>query len=69
MKEIILKVEGMHCEGCEKRIQNAIKNIEGVESVTANYNDGTVKVTLIKDIEKNIVTETIEDIGFEVKED
>ena len=59
----------MHCEGCEKRIQNAIKNIEGVESVTSNYNDGTVKVILIKDIEKNIVTEIIEDIGFEVKED
>ena len=26
MKEIILNVEGMACEGCENRIQNSLKN-------------------------------------------
>ena len=30
MKEIILNVEGMACEGCENRIQNSLKNIEGI---------------------------------------
>ena len=69
MKEIILNVEGMHCEGCETRIQNAVKNIKGVESVIANHNDGTVKITLNTNIEKSVIAETIEDIGFEVKED
>lgn len=69
MKEIILKVEGMHCGGCETRIQNAVKNIEGVENVIANHNDGTVKITLNTNIEKSVIVETIEDIAFEVKED
>lgn len=69
MKEIILNVEGMHCGGCERRIQNAVKNIEGVENVIANHNDGTVKITLNKEIEKSVIAEVIEDIGFEVKED
>ena len=69
MKEIILNVEGMHCGGCETRIQNAVKNIEGVENVIANHNDGTVKITLNTNIEKSVIVETIEDIAFEVKED
>jgi len=42
MKEIVLKVEGMACEGCENRIQNAVKNMEGIEKVVANHKEGTV---------------------------
>lgn len=68
MKEMILKVEGMHCGGCESRIQNSVGEIEGVESVTANHKEGNVKITLNKDIDKKVIVETIEDIGFEVKE-
>lgn len=69
MKEIILNVEGMHCGGCEARIKNSVSEIDGVESVTANHNDGTVKITLNKEIDKKVIQEAIEDIGFEVKED
>lgn len=67
MKELLLNVEGMHCGGCEKRIQNAVSDIEGVESVTASFEAGTVKVTLNKDIDEKVISEAIEDIGFEVK--
>ena len=31
MKEINLKVEGMMCTGCENRIQNAVKNMNGIK--------------------------------------
>ena len=31
MKEINLKVEGMMCIGCENRIQNAVKNMNGIK--------------------------------------
>lgn len=67
MKEIILNVKGMMCNGCENRIQNAIKNIEGVENVKADHNTGIVKVILSKDVEKEAISETITDIGFEVE--
>ncbi len=63
MKETIIKVQGMACEGCEKRIQKALKNMEGIENVVANHKEGTVTVianeTLI-----NIIKEKIEDLGF-----
>lgn len=69
MKETIIKVEGMVCGGCENRVQNALKTIEGVENVVANHTNGTVRVTSKDEVEVETMKEKIEDIGFEVKED
>lgn len=70
MEEIVLKVNGMMCGGCENRVKNAVQNIDGVESVNADHNTGKVIVIKNKNISKNIIIETLEDIGYEiVKED
>ena len=66
MEETIIKVEGMMCTGCENRIQNAVSEIKGVESVKADHEKGIVEVKWTADIKE--VKEAIEDIGFEVKE-
>ena len=67
MKETIIKVEGMVCNGCENRVQNALKNIEGVENVIADHVSGTVTVTSKEEVAESVMKEKIEDIGFEVK--
>lgn len=69
MKEIIIKVEGMVCNGCENRVQNVLKMVDGVENVIADYKTGTVKISSNIEIDKNDIKEKIEDIGFEIKED
>lgn len=70
MKETILIVNGMMCGGCENRVKNAIKNIEGVENVTADHNTGKVIVISNNEVSEEIIKETLEDIGYEVvKED
>lgn len=70
MEKIIIKVEGMVCGGCENRVKNALSTIEEVEKVEASHETGIVTVTANKEIEKSILEEKIEDIGFEViKED
>lgn len=70
MKKISLKVNGMVCNGCENRVINALKDIDGIESVSANHNSGTVIVTLKEETEDRIIEETIENLGFEIiKED
>ncbi len=66
MKETIIKVEGMVCTGCENRVQNALKTIEGRESVEANHKEGTVKVISTNEVTENAMKEKIEDIGFDV---
>lgn len=63
MKEVILKVQGMACEGCENRIQNALENMEGIEKVVANHKEGTVTVTANETL-INDIKEKIEDLGF-----
>lgn len=70
MKEINLKVNGMVCNGCENRVKNALKNIEGVENVIANHESGMVTVILKEEIDANIIIKTIENLGYEIiKED
>ena len=70
MKETILIVNGMMCGGCENRVKNAIKNIEGVENVTADHNTGKVIVVSNNEVSEETIKETLEDIGYEVvKED
>ncbi len=70
MKEINLKVNGMVCNGCENRVKNALKNIEGVENVIANHESGMVTVTLKEEIDANIIIKTIGNLGYEIiKED
>ena len=66
--EMEFKVEGMMCGGCENRVQNALKAIDGVETVVASHTKGTVTVTLNKEMDKNVIKEKIEDMGYEVKE-
>ena len=66
MEKIVLDVKGMMCEGCENRVQNVVKKIEGVENVKADHNTGKVTITLSKNIEKEAITEAIEDLGYEV---
>ena len=68
MKEICLLVEGMMCSGCENRVQNTLKSIEGVENVVADHIAKFVKVTLQENIEENSIKECIEELGFEVIE-
>ena len=66
MKETIINVKGMVCEGCEKRVKNALGEIKGIEKVEANYKTGIVKILANEDIERKNMEEVIEDIGFEV---
>ena len=66
--EMIFKVEGMMCGGCENRVQNALKTLDGVENVVASHTKGTVTVTLNKEVDRNAVKEKIQDLGYEVKE-
>ncbi len=69
MEEIRLNVNGMVCGGCEKRVVNSLSTIDGVKEVIANHNEGTVVIKSDEKIDRNIIKEKIEDLGFEVKED
>lgn len=68
MKEVILNVEGMACGGCEKRINNALMEIEGVTEVTANHTQKKVIIKMKENVDLSEIKEMISELGFEVKE-
>ena len=37
MKEIELKVNGMHCEACSKRLTNVLNDLEGVKRSKSQF--------------------------------
>lgn len=69
MNTIKLKVDGMKCEGCEKRIKNALELLEYVEEITCSHNKSEVIINATDEVNEEEIKETIEDLGFEIKED
>lgn len=66
MNDIVINVKGMMCTGCENRIQNALKMIDGVIEVKANYKEGTVKIYADNSVNIDVIKEKITDLDFEV---
>lgn len=67
MKEIILKVSNVECEGCENRIKNAISKIKGVKEINVSHETKILKVIAKDDIEKEI-REKLDMMDFKVEE-
>lgn len=62
-----LKVTGMHCEGCENKIQKMVGKIEGISDVKADRK----KETVIFDFDGSTQTlsavkKKIDELGYEV---
>ena len=68
--KIEIRISGMSCTGCENRVENILKNIENIESVNANYNTGIVEIETndIKNLDIDVIKETLEDLGYDILE-
>lgn len=65
MKEISLKIEGMHCTGCSGRLERVLNNLEGVENAKVDFESKTAVISF--DEGKNgieNIKEAISDAGF-----
>lgn len=65
MKEIKLKIEGMHCTGCSSRLEKVLNNADGVESATVSFEKKQAIITYNEtqtDIEQ--IKQIIQDTGF-----
>lgn len=66
MHKMKFKINGMVCTGCENRIKNVIKNIDGVKKVSADYKTGVVKMVAKDNIGIDIIKEKLETLDYEV---
>ena len=43
---VLIRIEGMHCHKCERAIQNALKENDGVHEVEVDFNSGQASILL-----------------------
>ena len=65
MKKEIL-IEGMHCGHCSESVKKALSKIEGVKEVSVDLYK-KVAVVDADGVNNKILTDAIDNIGFEVK--
>ena len=67
MKKVEFKIEGMHCEGCSKRLTKVLNNVDGVNMAEVSLEDKLAQIEYDEEITKpEDLQEAIEDAGFEV---
>ena len=62
-----LKVEGMMCAHCEARVKKALEAVPGVESATADHNEGVAVVTLAEPVADEILKAAVEAQDYKVQ--
>ena len=59
-------IEGMSCGHCSKRVEDTLKSIDGVKSVSVSLDEKKADIVLKTDVDNDILKTTVEDIGFSV---
>ncbi len=68
MQQLLLRVSGIHCEGCEERIARAERELgSGIAKVVAEHQAGTVRIVFdpARTSEKS-VRAAIERAGYQI---
>lgn len=59
-------INGMSCVHCSKRVEEALKSVNGVKSVKVSLEDKKADIILKNDVDNEILNNAVEDVGFEV---
>lgn len=63
----VLTVEGMHCENCQARVENAIDRLDGVVC-KVNLKHKTAVVSYSRPVDSQELRKIIENLGYQVTE-
>ncbi|RMF06107.1 copper chaperone [Candidatus Woesearchaeota archaeon] len=66
MKEVEIKVEGMHCKSCEELVKEAVSELKGVKKVEASASEGVVRVAYDdSEVSEGDIRKAIKSEGYE----
>lgn len=66
--EMVLGIDGMTCENCQARVENALNRLEGV-ACKVNLRKKTATVSYSREISRETLVELVEKLGYGVRED
>ena len=68
MKEVVLKIKGMHCEGCSTRLEKVLNNQDGVEDAKVSLEKAEANIKFDEtQTSVDELKEAVEDAGFEAE--
>ncbi len=68
VQQAIIRVRQIHCTGCERRIEQAVTQVDGVRQVKADHRHREVRVVLDdRRTSDAAIRASIERAGFEVQ--
>lgn len=62
-----LKISGMTCGTCASRVEKALSNVAGVQSVTVSYPDATADVISDQSVSVDALTAAVERSGYQAR--
>lgn len=63
----IFRVDGMHCEHCKRRVEEAVNDIKGVAGVV-NLKKGELTVSYEEAVEDLLIKNKLEQLGYLVSD-
>ncbi|MDD3205598.1 MAG: heavy metal translocating P-type ATPase [Lachnospiraceae bacterium] len=67
--ERTIKIEGMMCEHCKKRVEDALNALEGVTKAEVNLEAKTATVSMEKEISTEVLETAVTDAGYQFVRD
>ncbi len=64
----VMIIEGMSCNHCKMRVENTLKELEGVTDVQVDLEKKSAELVLSEDVADAVLTEAVEDAGYDVVE-
>ena len=69
MDTVVIKVDGMHCQGCVKNVTGVLLALNGVQSATVSLEEGRAQIAYDPAlIAVAALQAAIEDAGFDAEE-
>lgn len=62
---LTMTIQGMHCENCQARVENALNRLDGV-ACRVNLRKKTALVTYSRPVEPEALKELVEKLGYTV---
>jgi copper chaperone CopZ len=59
-------VTGMTCSGCARKVDAAVRDIQGVKDVSLHYPETTLGVLHVGAVSSAAITDVVTSLGFEI---
>jgi copper chaperone CopZ len=65
MRDVVLRVEGMKCDGCVASVTEALERVHGVESAEVSLTEARARVTVGEGVTEDDLVQAVTSAGYE----